>query len=274
MAPLNVHSSTLANLAIWQRLRPLFFRGSVTLIVKNEFKIAGNMWWAGGGRAGFVNRLIGAIFASLVCHSTFSRCVTARPKSRVVDIGSPEGPVDQLAGGTAWATTGLWLVAANRIRAYGSICGGNPNGRPAAPGVLGCLIIIWSKTNKEERRGQRQIVLDLAGGCWTWRRTDVCEKDCSLLVIKKSRETIKSIYRVFDLTDKRSKCKTSPSTRHRQAQCRRVSWATSAWWAAPQWAWWEGSATCPSANFKFIVIWGVVWGSSKELVSVEMNVCL
>ena len=43
----------------------------------------------GGREGGFVNRLIGAIFASLVCHSTFTRCVT---ESRFPDIGSPEGP--------------------------------------------------------------------------------------------------------------------------------------------------------------------------------------
>ena len=84
-------------------------------MLNSKYPQVGGSSGGGGGRAGFVNRLIGAIFASLVCHSTFSRCVTAAQKPGP-DIGSPEGPVDQLAREWRWAQRGL-MVATNRIRA-------------------------------------------------------------------------------------------------------------------------------------------------------------
>ena len=123
----------------------------------------------GGREGGFVNRLIGAIFASLVCHSTFTRCVT---KSRFPDIGSPGGPgAISREVGTAWAT-GLW----SPVTGLGQrgICGGGGTQMAAAPGVLRFDDLVENK--QREGRSEGSLGL-LAGGCSTWIREDVCEKD-------------------------------------------------------------------------------------------------
>ena len=79
----------------------------------------------GGREGGFVNRLIGAIFASLVCHSTFTRCVT---KSRFQTSGALRGPgAISREVGAAWAT-GLWSPVTG-LGQRGICGGGGPNGR-------------------------------------------------------------------------------------------------------------------------------------------------
>ena len=84
-------------------------------VLNSKYPQVGGSSGDGGGRAGFVNRLIGAIFASPVCHSASSPCL--EPKSRVqtlpLSLVRVVGPLlsGQLArdvGPAQRAACGLW----------------------------------------------------------------------------------------------------------------------------------------------------------------------
>ena len=119
-------------------------------VLNSKYPQVGGSSGGGGGRAGFVNRLIGAIFASLVCH-----CVSFNLQTQKPDIGSPEGPLSlslllgQLAEGcAAWSVD--YQPAGTGLGPRG-ICSPNSNGRVH---LMSWVSMIWWKTNKE-RRGQR-----------------------------------------------------------------------------------------------------------------------
>ena len=123
-------------------------------VLNSKYPQVGGSSGGGGGRAGFVNRLIGAIFASLVCHCVIQPSARVSPKSQT--SGALRGLylslsllLGQLAEGcAAWSVD--YQPAGTGLGPRG-ICSPNSNGRVH---LMSWVSMIWWKTNKE-RRGQR-----------------------------------------------------------------------------------------------------------------------
>ena len=81
-------------------------------VLNSKYPQVGGSSGGGGGRAGFVNRLIGAIFASPVCHSASSPCVSPKSRVQTLPLWSEwsvlSGQLARDVGPAQRAARGLW----------------------------------------------------------------------------------------------------------------------------------------------------------------------
>ena len=236
-----------------------YYNNRYPIVLNSKYPQVGGSSGDGGGRAGFVNRLIGAIFASPVCHSASSPFVSSKSRVQTLPLSLVRvvGPLlsGQLArdvGPAQRAACGLWS-APNWIK---------PASASARNGLhlvsfLG-LLLTWPAIAENKQKGTRSEDNQKQGRClWDLELGGPLEK-----IVNGDKTKSWTAY----LAQNRPWCRTTRSTRPR-AQCQRASWATWAWWAADRQPLWAILAICRSETCEFGNIWGADWEGSKELVS-------